>query len=67
MYEKSYEHEKILHTRNCGRRFIKYVLPEKLKENMQTKQPLALEKTQLHRLVFITLALLYQDYLQPFS
>ena len=30
---------KILHTRNCSRKFIKNLLPEKRKENMETKQP----------------------------
>ena len=39
MYEKFYVHEKILRTRNCRRRFIKNLLPEKRKENMETKQP----------------------------
>ena len=34
MYEKFYEHETFLRTRNCRRRFIKYLLPEKLNENM---------------------------------
>ena len=38
-YKKFYVHEKILCTRNCRRRFIKNLLPEKRKENMQTKQP----------------------------
>ena len=38
-YEKFYVHEKILRTRNCGRKFIINFLPEKRKENMQTKQP----------------------------
>ena len=38
MYEKFYLHEKILHARNCCRRFIKSLLPEKRKENMSTKQ-----------------------------
>ena len=38
MYEKFYVHEKILDTRNCRRRFIKNLLPEKRKENMKTKQ-----------------------------
>ena len=31
--------QKILRRRNCRRRFIKNLLPEKRKENMQTKQP----------------------------
>ena len=31
--------QKILRTRNCRRRFIENLLPEKRKENMQTKQP----------------------------
>ena len=30
---------KILRTRNCRRRFIKNLLPEKRNENMSTKQP----------------------------
>ena len=34
MYEKSYVHEKILRTRNCRRKFIANLLPEKRKENM---------------------------------
>ena len=34
MDEICYIHEKILRTRNCRRKFIKYLLPEKLKENM---------------------------------
>ena len=34
VYEKFYVHEKILRTRNCRRRFIKNLLPEKSKENM---------------------------------
>ena len=29
-----YEHEKILRARNCRRKFIKNLLPEKRKENM---------------------------------
>ena len=33
-HEKFYVHEKTLHTRNCRRRFIKNLLPEKRKENM---------------------------------
>ena len=37
MYTKFYEHEKILRTRNCRRRFIQNLLPEKRKE--KTKQP----------------------------
>ena len=39
VYEKFYVHEKILRTQNCRRRFIKNLLPEKRKENMETKQP----------------------------
>ena len=31
--EKFYVHEKILGTRNCSRKFIKNLLPEKRKEN----------------------------------
>ena len=34
MHEKFYIHEQILRTRNCRRKFIKNVLPEKRKENM---------------------------------
>ena len=34
MHEKSYEHEKILRTRNCRRRFIKNLPPEKRNENI---------------------------------
>ena len=34
VYEKVYVHEKILHTRNYRRKFIKNLLPEKRKENM---------------------------------
>ena len=34
VYEKFYVHGKILRTRNCRRRFIKNLLPEKRKENM---------------------------------
>ena len=33
-YEKFYVHENILWKRNCRRRFIKNLLPEKRKENM---------------------------------
>ena len=32
--EKFYVHEKPLRTRNCRRKFIKNLLPEKRKENM---------------------------------
>ena len=39
VYEKFYLHQKILRTRNCLRKFIKNLLSEKHKENMQTKQP----------------------------
>ena len=39
VYEKFYVHEKILHTQNCRHEFIKKLLLEKRKENMQTKQP----------------------------
>ena len=35
---KIFIHEKILCTRNCHGKFIKDLLPEKRKENMQTKQ-----------------------------
>ena len=34
VYEKLYEHEKFLRTRNCRLKFIKNLLPEKRKENM---------------------------------
>ena len=34
VHGKFYVHEKILRTRNCHRRFIKNLLPEKRKENM---------------------------------
>ena len=34
VYEKFYVHEKIWRTRNCRRKFIKSLLPEKRKENM---------------------------------
>ena len=34
VYEKIYVHEKILHTRNCRRKFVKNLLPEKSKEKM---------------------------------
>ena len=34
VYEKFYVHEKILRTRNCRRKFVKDLLPEKRKENM---------------------------------
>ena len=34
VYEKFYVHEKPLRTRNCHRKFIKYLLNEKDKENM---------------------------------
>ena len=36
--EKFYVYEKILRTRNCHRKFIKNLLSEKRKGNMQTKQ-----------------------------
>ena len=39
VYEKFYVHEKLLRTRNCPRKFTKSLLPEKCKENMQTKEP----------------------------
>ena len=39
VYKKFYVHKKILHTQNCRRKFIKSLLPEKRKENMETKQP----------------------------
>ena len=39
MYETFYAHEKTLRARNCHRKFIKNLLPEKGKENMNTKQP----------------------------
>ena len=31
---KVYTHEKVLRTRNCRRKFIRNLLPEKPKENM---------------------------------
>ena len=34
VYEKFYAHEKILRTRDCRRRFIKNLLPEKCKKDM---------------------------------
>ena len=34
MYEQIYIHKKILATRNCRRKFIKDLLPEKRQENM---------------------------------
>ena len=34
-----YAHEKTLCARNCHRKFIKNLLLEERKENMQTKQP----------------------------
>ena len=34
VYEKFNLHEKILRSRNCRHKFIKYLLPEKRKENM---------------------------------
>ena len=39
MYEKFYAHEQILRTQNCRCKFTKNLLPEKRKENIQTKQP----------------------------
>ena len=39
VHEKFYVHEKIFYTRNYRRKFIKNLLPEKRKENVQTKQP----------------------------
>ena len=39
VYEKFYKREKKLCTRNCRRKFIKNFLPEKRKEDIQTKQP----------------------------
>ena len=38
VYERLYVYEKILHKLNCRRKFIKNLLPEKRKQNMQTKQ-----------------------------
>ena len=38
VYKKKYVQGKILRTRNCRRRFIKNLLPEKCKENISTKQ-----------------------------
>ena len=34
LYKKFYKNEKILRTRNCGRKFIKNLLPEKRKEKI---------------------------------
>ena len=34
VYEKFYVHKKIFRTRNCRRKFMKHLLPEKRKENM---------------------------------
>ena len=34
VHEKFYVHEKILPTRNCLRKFIKNLIPEKRKESM---------------------------------
>ena len=34
VYKKFYIHEQILRTRDCRRKFIKNLLPEKCKENM---------------------------------
>ena len=39
VYVKFYLAEKILHARNCRRKFIKNLLTEKCIENMQTRQP----------------------------
>ena len=39
VYEKFYVRGQILRPRNCRREFVKNLLPEKSKENMQTKQP----------------------------
>ena len=39
VYEKFYVQEKTLRTQNCGCKFIKSLLPEKRKENMQTIRP----------------------------
>ena len=38
VHEKFYIHEKNLRTRNCRRKFIKNLLPEKRKENVSTTQ-----------------------------
>ena len=38
VYKKFYVHEKILSTRNCRRKFIKNLLPEKPKESTETKR-----------------------------
>ena len=35
VHEKFYKHEKNLRTRNCRRKFIKNLLSEKRKENME--------------------------------
>ena len=34
VYKQFYVHEKTLRTRNCHRKFIKNLLPERRKENM---------------------------------
>ena len=34
VYKQFYVHEKTLRTRNCRRKFIKNLLPERRKENM---------------------------------
>ena len=38
VYEKFYVHEKTLRTQNCHHKFIKNLLPEKCKENMEIKK-----------------------------
>ena len=51
VYKQFYVHEKNLPKRNCRLKFINNLLPEKRKENMQTKQPqfkLLLNKTKFH-------------------
>ena len=37
VYEKFYLHEKLLRTRNCHRKFIKNLLPEKKHEQSEKK------------------------------
>ena len=45
-YKKLYVHEKVLHTRNCRREFIKNLLPEKRKETCKpnNRDFIAIEK-----------------------
>ena len=52
---------KTLRTRNCRRRFIKNLLPEKRNENMETKQPRF--KSRLNKGLFLLMSYLVLDYL----